>query len=346
MTVPFVARSFDARELINVHRSGGQQFGAPPECITRFTTYRCRKPLKASLRLVSPEAPTLRRIHKHYMTDEITGIKKWLETHGARLELAVGRILRTNGWQARHGGYFVDLTSSQTRDLDVRASLFEGSSEHNGVVTVVLAIECKQSSNKPWVAFTSSEHVVDSTYEYALAPGNLSQVALLYATPAGTPMPAMLQRPVRLAHGLTTAHTDSSTTGPTDAYSSIRGAVAAAAALTRRREAFQRELARGYGLIDIVLPTVVFDGHLFELYIDEAGSEVIEACKVVRVVMPDPLTENGTVICTVFTLAGLNDVAGQLAADARGIASNILPHARKLCEGVYRSGPIQQIPGH
>jgi hypothetical protein len=271
------------------------------------------------------------------MTNEVSKLRAWLNSHGAGLEFAVGRTLRESGWTTRHGGYFVDVETSKTRDLDVHASIYEGHPDH-GVVSVVLAVECKRSRDKPWVAFTSSEHQVASTYEYALAPGHQSQVALLYAIKEGLPTPDVMKRPIRIAHGLTTAHTNAGGSAPTDAYAAVRGAISAAAALTSRREEFQKNLASTYGIIDLVLPVVVLDGHLFEMYIDDAGAEVIMACNVVRLVMPDPMIQNGTVVCTITTLDGLQVTAASLAADARTMASRILPSAKSICDRNHR-GP-------
>lgn len=80
-------------------------------------------------------------------------VLKWLRETGRPLELRVGRELRRRQWLPRHGHWYADPITGKQRELDTLASKTWASS--HGFVAFYLAIECKSSREKPWVALVA-----------------------------------------------------------------------------------------------------------------------------------------------------------------------------------------------
>ncbi len=85
---------------------------------------------------------------------------------GFPLELRVSELLNNIGYYVANNPYYVDLDEDKGREIDLRALKnydfkIEGTQYF---VRHCLLIECKKSSDKPWVIFTSPETSYDSEY--------------------------------------------------------------------------------------------------------------------------------------------------------------------------------------
>lgn len=84
---------------------------------------------------------------------------KEIEKSGFPLELRVSRLLEKNDYFLAHNTYYVDQDEGKGREMDLRAlKNFEWHLGH--VVRHCLIVECKKSE-KPWVIFTSVETPYD-----------------------------------------------------------------------------------------------------------------------------------------------------------------------------------------
>lgn len=76
---------------------------------------------------------------------------------GFPLELRVAHRLRTRGYYVATNVYFIDRDEGKGREVDIRAlcNAFLKLGTKSGAVRHCLLVECKKSSNRPWVFFTS-----------------------------------------------------------------------------------------------------------------------------------------------------------------------------------------------
>ena len=93
-------------------------------------------------------------------------ILKEITKTGFPLELRVSESLNNMGYYVANNLYYVDLDEDKGREIDLRALKnydFKIESKQY-FVRHLLLIECKKSSKKPWVIFTSPETSYDSEY--------------------------------------------------------------------------------------------------------------------------------------------------------------------------------------
>ena len=76
---------------------------------------------------------------------------------GFPLELRTARHLRTLQYHVAHNVYFLDRDEQKGREIDLRAlkNAFFKKGENRYAVRHCLILECKKSTSRPWVIFTS-----------------------------------------------------------------------------------------------------------------------------------------------------------------------------------------------
>ena len=101
-------------------------------------------------------------------------IRKWLTKVGYPFELEAGRALRDAGWEVEQGHLYRDPLEDKTREIDVYARLAVGSRDPPVAAKVSLAVECKSSTDKPWIIFTSYQTGPLAGIESQRVPGFLA----------------------------------------------------------------------------------------------------------------------------------------------------------------------------
>jgi hypothetical protein len=101
------------------------------------------------------------------MSQNLEGkILKEISKTGFPLELRVSELLNNMGYYVANNLYYVDLDEDKGREIDLRAlKNYDFKIENKQYfVRHCLLIECKKSSEKPWVIFSSPETSYDSEY--------------------------------------------------------------------------------------------------------------------------------------------------------------------------------------
>jgi hypothetical protein len=84
-------------------------------------------------------------------------VASWIEAQGYPLEMQVAEYVRASrGWWD-HGRTYVDPETGKTREVDVMAIFDAGQGTRS---SVQLVVECKHTRDKPWVVFTTDNHVL------------------------------------------------------------------------------------------------------------------------------------------------------------------------------------------
>jgi hypothetical protein len=80
-------------------------------------------------------------------------IMSWLAEQGYPTEFRAANICRSHGFRVFHGSHVQDEKSQVVREIDVVAATTLRSDGH--IIRVEHIIECKLSTDKPWIVFTS-----------------------------------------------------------------------------------------------------------------------------------------------------------------------------------------------
>lgn len=293
------------------------------------------------------------------MTDQHENILKWLRQSGYPLELRVGSALRRAGWRVEHERWYTDPETGKPRPLDIHAYIpFESDKDQNTGVSVQLAIECKSSPGKPWIAFTAPRKHWLEMLEFQTVADELSAQVLMQAQINKVSRPRLIAGKVVLAHGLVSAFVGEKTrdsaprTGgelgaskggdPTAPYAALRSALAGARALAAEEELQLLNVPdRNYG--SVVLPMVVLDGELFEFFLDESDNETLRQVSHVRTTLNFEAYNSVNVL--VVTKEHILDVVGparQMAAFCRRLLPHMMGFRALATDVLQRIKPARQ----
>lgn len=195
-------------------------------------------------------------------------LEEWVRQQGYPLELAVANQFRQGEFSVVQGTYYEDPQEKIAREIDVVATRYSTTSACDLQFTAVL--ECKSSSEKPWVVFTS---LTRKNERAAVRLRAASLAGKTYLTKGALDQDVraleLFQLRARVGYGVTQAFTG----GKDVAYAALMGAAKAAADQLRdytdNWDAYEP-------LALIVFPVVVTDARLFECFIDESGELRLE----------------------------------------------------------------------
>src|SRR5574341_781790 len=269
-------------------------------------------------------------------------LRKWLEAHGYPFELRVGSILRRFGWEAEFGTFYTDLATRQPRPIDLAAKVQAGQKEPRSIVTVRLAIECKASSDKPWVVFAAEPQGLGqllSELHGAFAPGWLGKSALIETDRELLASTALFGQPSRLGHGVVKAFSDNKTGDPTSPYAAVRSAASAAAGLQAAEARLSSQMGERFPSVPLTVPLVFLDGDLFECYLGPGMNHVVQPVSEALVVTSSPVSGDSVLFVRIVTANALDKFAERAASDALAVARSLLPRARSLIAAFTRTPP-------
>lgn len=207
-----------------------------------------------------------------------TKISKWLHQQGYPLEMWVASTVQKVGFRTVQSEYFRDPETGDPREVDVLAALQEQFPDV--LFRISLLIECKLSSDKPWLLFTSKRIRLAGPARVAQRAAN--QLGRMYldrvARQKDVQSIPIFSLPERPAYGVTQAFTTGRDVCHSAVTSVSKAAFSMVARLDEAKEMRQKNLRfrlRYPNIISIILPVVVVDGQLFEVYLDDQMDTVV-----------------------------------------------------------------------
>ena len=187
-------------------------------------------------------------------------VREWLATEGYPLELEVARAFRKAGFRAHHAMMYDDEITNKKREIDVVATKHFG--QDGRWIRVVVVIECKNNSEKPWVCFSDTELTLNENQRIRQRLTGGFGRTLLDGVNALTSLfnMGLFQIPTQCASSMTTAFANEN---KDYAFSSTASVIAASKAIAKRFHKSQ--------IAAIVFPVIIVDGHLFQSHLSEAG---------------------------------------------------------------------------
>jgi len=195
-------------------------------------------------------------------------ISDWLKTQGYPLEMKVASALREKEFFVSQSAYYADPETNTSREIDIIAT----KGDDIGFLEVALVIECKTSLDKPWVLFTSERHeegrnkyftfaILSEMARKKLVERSWANRALKEDTPLN-----WFNKPPRTAFGVTAAFSS----GEDPAYKAVVGALKASIDWSRSKDEISSRT------LQFVFPVVVFEGRLFESFLDANGQTITQ----------------------------------------------------------------------
>lgn len=199
-------------------------------------------------------------------------IVTWLNVQGYPLEMRIASSLQKNGFRVVQSEYFSDPETGDSRELDVVAFKQK---EINGVLfRMSLLIECKRSTDKPWILFTSDKTGLANPARVAQRAANsLGRNYLLeVCQQEEVQRLSIFSLPERPAYGVTQAFT----TGKDVCYSAVTSVSKAALATIAELDGRKEKMKYIKNICSILFPVVVVEGKLFEAFLDKDVDVVVK----------------------------------------------------------------------
>src|SRR3989442_788755 len=118
--------------------------------------------------------------------DLLAKVREWLTKQGYPLELRVGQAFAAAGWGVSHASFDEDPETHKQREIDLYVYM-----QGHGLPAIqfMLAIECKSSPDKPWVAFSAPRKLRPSAAALMHVPWGAGQEALAHFAPLAGSLP-------------------------------------------------------------------------------------------------------------------------------------------------------------
>ena len=259
-----------------------------------------------------------------YNWEEVTGqsdlrnkVAEWLATEGYPLEMQVARAWLRSGFHVQQAEYYEDPETKTLREIDVIAGIQIAFGRH--LIRLTLCVECKVIKNRPWVLLTSSDVQLAAPAQVTQRAASKHGLIFLRMVAHNKTYQnlQLLRLPPRPGYGLIQAL---AAKGSDVAYAACMSAVKATASrVAAANAAADRDLRH---IVEIVVPVIVVEGHLFESFLDHDGEIKVHELGEGTLVWRNPLVQRPHTIVRVVTLSCLP----QLIKEAQA-AAELLQHS-------------------
>lgn len=256
------------------------------------------------------------------MPDEVINkIVKWVNDQGYPLEMRVASAAQEKGFRVVQSEYYFDPESGDSRELDVLAH--KQKQINNALFRVSLLIECKRSTDKPWVLFTSSKSLANPARVAQRAANSLGRRFLGRACQNDKVQQLpIFSVPERPAYGVTQAFT----TGKDTCYSSVtsvsKAAFSTVVELDERKEKemkVNKLFRKTKNICSIVFPVVVIDGALFEAYLNESSDVSVGEIKSGTLLWRNPVVGMPHTIVNIVCESALDEFLNDAVSSIDGL---------------------------
>ena len=240
-------------------------------------------------------------------------VLKWLQGQGYPLEMLVAKSFRRAGFRVIQSEYYVDPDLKTEREIDLVAWRTKISSEFTARID--MSVECKASSDKPWVLFTSEDTRISRGASVAQrAASRLGHSLLRRFTDReeirGLPLFDLPERP---GYGLTQAFTS----GQDVAFAAASSAAKAALHSAVQADSHTRVVPGP--VVQVSFSGVVIDGRLFECFLDESENMRVEEVDSGVLLWRNPVVGEPHTIIHISTVRSLDALATAVNETASGL---------------------------
>ena len=194
-------------------------------------------------------------------------------------ELKVGNIFSEAGWDVRHSNYYLDRDEEKGREIDVYASkniIFKDSSGKKIYIGLNLVCEVKKSIKKPWVIFSTKKSRYDSFFGFSLYYENNMKNVLEQKITTKVDRNSSISNFARIGETYCEAFincTKKSSSDYSQIFKSLTSSAKASEYFLSMRECNYLGNALRNALytksIEFFEPIVIFDGLMFEAYLNK-----------------------------------------------------------------------------
>lgn len=254
--------------------------------------------------------------------DLISTVRRWLDQEsGYPLEMTTAATLASVGFEIVQGDFFPDDKQDVWRELDVTG--YVTFSRENRQISVALLAECKSSTLKPWLLFTSSLAYPPNLAVVRRSTNEQGQRVLnRLQFDSEVQNSPLFRLPPRCGYALSVAMRKPNDKDP--AYDALMGVCNATLGHIARLESLS-----GLPIVPFDWPTIVIKAPLLECYLDANGEIVLNEVEKGTLVWRNPILHRHTIVSVYregafrAEAADLKRAADEFAVRARDALDNL-----------------------
>jgi hypothetical protein len=261
----------------------------------------------------------------HEADDLLKKIEIWINREGYPFEMRVAQAFRKAGFIVTQSEFYKDPVTGLQRELDIVATVQKSSLTPNFILRLEFPIECKVTSEKPWLLLCSPEHDLAD-------PGCVAQ---RYSSRAGIEVLSKLaqrrelresnlfrlQPPVgySLVQALGNENKDA-------AYSAIHAMSNALQSMATNWD----EHPHRTDVVEIMIPTIVLSGRLFHCSLLEEGNINVSEITRGTLAWRHAFQNLTSTIINLVTINSVDAYAIELCESAKTFLKNYFEFARQV----------------
>lgn len=239
-------------------------------------------------------------------------LAKWLSRSGYPLEMKVAALLRKHSFSTFQSEYYLDRQLREMREIDAVGVL--GRSSADGHFRFTVAIECKTSPEKPWVVFSSEVHHDPTEHITDRASSSVGgKLLTLIASRRDIQQLPLFKRPERAGYAIVRGLGD----GQDVPYTAMMSAAKAADTIAWEASGPNHDI-----VAEVVFPVVVFDGNLFECYLDDEENPLLVETTRRTVYWRNPIAGKIHSVITVTTIGDLSTYLDEVSGAFTALITN------------------------
>lgn len=198
-------------------------------------------------------------------TDEFKKIKDWISKNGYPLEINTAKKFKKNDFHVSQSLFYKDLESGKYREIDVIA---HKTFEFNNVsLNVSFVIECKKTTDKPWIVFQNTEIINTKYKEFSVFASKNGQKLMKKIKENGKRPAIFFPEEANSGYSVVTCFNEKNDL----AYSASQSITNACKHLVMESDNSKKRFC------NIYIPIVVIEGKLFSSYLNDNNE--IDICE-------------------------------------------------------------------
>lgn len=191
-------------------------------------------------------------------TDKIESIKSWINKNGYPFEMQVAKSFRKAGFEVSQSILYKDSETEKYRETDIIAFVTKSV---NGVwFNLTFVIECKKTTDKPWIIFSNKDlYTIQNSKYPIIASKNANKLIDSITKNNNFKSPLIFPEIINSGYNIVTAFSEKSDV----AYSASQSVIKACEYFVNNSNKTSRKFC------NIYIPIIAIDGELHEAFLND-----------------------------------------------------------------------------
>ncbi len=249
-------------------------------------------------------------------------IKKWINKNGYPLELKVAKTFAKAGFNVAQSISFEDPVSGKSRETDIIAHITK--SINDVWINLTFVIECKLSTEKPWVGFYNNHSSNFSSNHFPIMTTRNGHF-LLEKINKNSKFKSNLLFPnkKKMGYSIVRAFNDN---GKDMAFSAIQSVLSATEYLVEKSNKSNKKF------LNIYFPVVVIEGKLYKAEIDFEDNIQVQKIEEIKISTVKSFAEQNSTYVSICEFKELNKISKKLMNDCKLIFDNYDPELKEITD--------------